>query len=516
MRNLLKWSDPVVKATLLGDEYYRVAPLTDTFYNYYLFNRNKCRDLSVVKGTVVHSLTKRQFLYLSERKNALEGKPVKFEHLYDWQQASANELLQGLFKHNSFLDGSDTGTGKTYKAVAVIKHLYRFPIVVCPLTVISVWENVFNFFGIKNYFVTNYEQYRSGNTPYLRYDSVRRSFKWALPKGCIVVFDEAHRIKGLDTLNARMALTCKAQNIMTLLVSATLADSPLHLRAAGYLLDLHHNADYWEWCRARGCFSGEYGMQFNRSNKVMRDLHQDIYGSGKGSRIKISELPEGTFPKTTITCEAVLSDKEKELQSAYAEMKDKISVLEAKEKTNLSSQEFGIQQRFRQKIELLKCPTFVRLVQDAVDEGNYVCLFLNFIESIKWCAAKLKCEHTIYGETETENRTNSVKLFQTNQIKLLILNSFVGGVGISLHSLDKTKPRLSIISPTWDATVLKQVFGRVWRDGGGYSLQKIIYAKNTIEEDIMKKTQAKLNNIDALNDGDLGFNWNFLLKKSKK
>jgi len=90
----------------------------------------------------------------------------------------------------------------------------------------------------------------------------------------------------------------------------------------------------------------------------------------------------------------------------------------------------------------------------------------------------------------------------------------VGGVGISLHSLDKTKPRLSIISPTWDATVLKQVFGRVWRDGGGYSLQKIIYAKNTIEEDIMKKTQAKLNNIDALNDGDLGFNWNYLLKKA--
>lgn len=515
MRSLLKWSHPVIRGTPLGDEYYRIAPLTNDFQNYYMFHREKCRDLNLTKKHVVQNLSRKQFLYLMEKKSVLEGKKVRFKNLYDWQQDSANELLRGLHVNNAFLDGSDTGTGKTYKAVAVIKHLCRFPIVVCPLTVISTWENVFKIFGVTNYYVNNYEQFRTGNTPYLTFDRARRSFTWTLAKGCMVIFDEAHRVKGLDTLNSRMAMACKIQKIMTLLISATLADSPLHLRAAGFLLNLHDNKKYWQWCRERGCFTGEYGMRFNRSNKVMRDLHHNIYGSGKGTRIKISELPKGTFPETTILCEAVLSDKEKELQLAYMEMKDKISVLEAKEKHNLSSQEFGVQQRFRQKIELLKCPTFVRLVEDAVSEGNYVCLFLNFIESIKWCAARLKCQHTIYGDTEKEDRDKAVKLFQTNQINLLILNSFVGGVGISLHSLDKTKQRLSIISPTWDATVLKQVFGRVWRDGGGYSLQRIIYAKNTIEEDIMKQTQAKLNNIDSLNDGDLGLNWNFFKKTPK-
>ena len=177
MRNLLQWSKPVIKKTAVGNEYYRIASLPKDFYKYFLFNREKCRDLSVSKNKVVQALTRKQFIYLQDKDDVLEGKKIRFGNLYGWQQDSANELLRGLFKNNAFLDGSDTGTGKTYKAVAVIKHLCRFPIVVCPLTVVSVWEKVFAFFGIKNFYVNNYEQFRLGNTPYLSYDQAGRLYK---------------------------------------------------------------------------------------------------------------------------------------------------------------------------------------------------------------------------------------------------------------------------------------------------------------------------------------------------
>lgn len=51
-----------------------------------------------------------------------------------------------------------------------------------------------------------------------------------------------------------------------------------------------------------------------------------------------------------------------------------------------------------------------------------------------------------------------------------------------------------------------QALGRIHRaEGKTPCVQKVLFAANTIEEDACRRVQAKLNNLESLNDGDLTF-----------
>lgn len=89
---------------------------------------------------------------------------------------------------------------------------------------------------------------------------------------------------------------------------------------------------------------------------------------------------------------------------------------------------------------------------------------------------------------------------------MLGLNVESGGAAISLHG---KREREAIIMPTFNATTLKQVFGRVHRANGSRSRQRILFAAGTIEEDICANVRAKLDNLDLLNDGDTQGNLRF-------
>jgi hypothetical protein len=51
---------------------------------------------------------------------------------------------------------------------------------------------------------------------------------------------------------------------------------------------------------------------------------------------------------------------------------------------------------------------------------------------------------------------------------------------------------------------MRQATGRIWRDSAkSKSLQKIVFVAGTVEEDVCRNVQSKLDNLDILNDGDL-------------
>ena len=102
--------------------------------------------------------------------------------------------------------------------------------------------------------------------------------------------------------------------------------------------------------------------------------------------------------------------------------------------------------------------------------------------------------------------------FQSDKESIIICNIRAGGVGISLHGSLTAKTRLALICPTDSAQDLKQALGRVHRAQGAKSLQRIVFAADTIEEDVCNNVQAKLkrmslinNGIDSLMDNDLQF-----------
>jgi len=94
--------------------------------------------------------------------------------------------------------------------------------------------------------------------------------------------------------------------------------------------------------------------------------------------------------------------------------------------------------------------------------------------------------------------------FQEDKTRICLCMIQAGGVGLSLHDLNGKYPRTTLITPTFSARELKQALGRTPRMNGlSKCIQKIVYAAGTVEAKACAAVRGKLDNISALNDGDL-------------
>ena len=88
--------------------------------------------------------------------------------------------------------------------------------------------------------------------------------------------------------------------------------------------------------------------------------------------------------------------------------------------------------------------------------------------------------------------------------RIILVNIAAGGAGLNLHDLNGNFPRLALICPSYSAVLMRQSTGRIWRDSAKTkSIQKIVFVANTVEEEVCKSVNQKLENLDLLNDGDL-------------
>lgn len=159
-------------------------------------------------------------------------------------------------------------------------------------------------------------------------------------------------------------------------------------------------------------------------------------------------------------------------------------------------------QKARQRTEFAKLALLEDLIETHREEEKSVVVFLNFtaplLELHKRCGGVL-----IYGEQNHKEREASRELFQSNKETLCIVNCDAGGLGISLHDLNHTRPRMALITPPWSATTVRQVLGRVHRAGGTKAQQLFVLAAGTPEERVYAAVKRKLGNLDALNDNDM-------------
>jgi len=59
------------------------------------------------------------------------------------------------------VDGSYTGTGKTYTTAAVCAQLGLIPFVICTMSIMNRWKDVLDYFGVEYVAIVNYESIRS-------------------------------------------------------------------------------------------------------------------------------------------------------------------------------------------------------------------------------------------------------------------------------------------------------------------------------------------------------------------
>ena len=423
--------------------------------------------------------------------------------LYPYQKDAARTLASALARYGSALDASDTGTGKTFVASALAAAAGKGVAVICPKSVVPVWQEVLSGFGATPLFVLNYEMLRTGRTPWVT--KWRQGFKWSpeLPKNTLFIWDEVHRCKTKGTANSKM-LEAAGQRFLNLMLSATVAESPLDLYTTGLLLGLHNKDDYKEWCLAHGCFRMGFTLMFTTGAKAdegLSKIHKGIFPA-RGVRVRKSQIPG--FPKNQLITQGWDFGDEGQIAAAYAEVEAELAELQIKIDDDFGAIPITIGLRQRQQAELLKVSLLVEKCQEQLEEGKSVVIFVNFNQTIDALIERLE-EHNpgvVRGGQSATERKGFIDRFQANETRLILVNVQAGGTGVSLHDTHGTHPRVSLISPSFSPTDMKQVIGRIHRDKGTDVTQWFAYVTGTIEERIVKVVLRKIDQIDTINDGN--------------
>ncbi len=468
-------------------------------------------------------------------------------YLRSYQKIHFRNLWNCLNDYTAYIDGSDTGTGKTWVNLSICQALGLVPFVVCPLSAIAVWRKVTKKLGLKIYGIGNYEYFKGENSygtmetifypgkiyqaytgampnfpkqksfsdynealDYLqkrtplrirhikdwekkhnkRMRSVCRSilgYSWNLPKDTAMIFDEVHKCKADDSQNMRLLSASKPY--ITLALSATPGISPRDFKSLGYLLGVHHLYNFNLWTKHHGCHQNLWnGWEYEKESGGMETLSKEVYPA-HGARMRISEIPD--FPKTNIIAECYTANEASAYRKAYAECLARCKTLTMEGDNKLLV--ISAIQKYRQATEMLKVPLFCTLINEQIEAGFSVCVFVNFRETLARLSREFQNPPCIYGGQKLAERTGANEAFQTNKSKLILLNMQSGSSSIDLHDTVGKHPRYSLISPTYNPYDLKQVFGRPHRDGAKtVSQQRIIYMADTIEEEVCERVQAKI------------------------
>ena len=304
-----------------------------------------------------------------------------------------------------------------------------------------------------------------------------------------------------------------------LFLSATNATNPLEMRCVGLATKLFEGAKtYYKWAYDNGVYKGNWGLEFNNNPKILKRIHHSLFVQ-RGVRLRRDEIPN--FPKCEIIAEAYNMEEQDALKinEVYADMERELAEMAKIEKADQKRadakdqelQKIVIQLRARQRIELIKVPLFVEMIEDAIADGFSVALFVNFTETLNAASARLKTNCIFDGKTPDKVRDRNVELFQDDKERVILVNIQSGGVGLNLHDLNGKFPRMSIISPTFNPVLMRQTLGRIWRDDAKTkSIQRIVCVANTVEEIVCDNVQQKLDNLDTLNDGDLMYSKNYV------
>src|SRR6478752_2429602 len=141
-----------------------------------------------------------------------------------YQVPAIDQHAKILQRFGSSLDSGDTGVGKTYIAIFTAKKLGWPVAIIAPKSTLSTWKEVCELVGVRYIFIENIERIAA------RKQYVDAKHKWNLPERCLLIFDEVHRFSGDKSRNAKLLASAPKPLLM---LSATVADSPLKLRAIG-------------------------------------------------------------------------------------------------------------------------------------------------------------------------------------------------------------------------------------------------------------------------------------------
>jgi len=454
--------------------------------------------------------------------------------LFNFQKEKANYLLNIINQTNIGLDCSVVGSGKTYIAMDVLIKLNRPYIIICPKIVISQWENIVEKYDKSSnlIYVTNYEQIKTH-----KLNEFNKS-GWNLPKDTVILFDEAHKLKGYQTQNSKLLTLINLNKYKLYLISATIADSPLAFVNIAKTIGLCYNE--YAFLREYGCKRGfqNKGWVFSGDIQYLAKLHNIIFHDKNhcGVRITYDDISQ-YMPKQCIDLfyikdyynkinvlytylEAYLENTEIILPSSSIFDEDDSLIITStfdklvndkpidlrKIESELNSIQLVLvkRTRLRQLIEMIKAKIMVDIIESYFNDKYSIVVMFNYSYSINLLNTLLT-QRKIYNKTitgQTNNKDEIINEFQQDNLHVLIMNIKAAGLGISLHDIHGNYKRISFISPSDNIYELQQSLGRIYRTGSKTNvIQYIITVANTIEEAVNILYKTKLKQMNMILDG---------------
>lgn len=428
--------------------------------------------------------------------------------LLEWQKPLAAKQTEVLRRERCFLMAANTGAGKTYLAAQTIKDLGIPTLVVAPKISLTQWTKVLEGMGAMPYVkaVVNPEKLVASKKQKL-YD---HDLGWS-SDARLLVFDEVHRGASGEKSKTTKALArwCNKAHPdnKVIAMSATPFESPMKMRALGYLMGFHRfvDASWYEFLRKNGCFISNRGgrghLEFTkdrlRATAIMKKLRADM--GDRFMSVGPDEIPG--FPDEVKEVELVDLEKKDHdaLVAAYSEMPDAMKKMSEDERVKLL--------RLRQQAEFCKAGALAEMAANHVEDGCSVFIAVSFTDArtrIQEYLAKAGIPFaSIYGGQPEKERQKGVEAFQRNEVHVMIGMMQACSVALSLHDELHQRPRVSLISPSYSAPEVVQALGRIRRVGGTFATQKFVLAAGSVEERVARAIERKIDCLNILTDEDL-------------
>jgi SNF2 family DNA or RNA helicase len=439
--------------------------------------------------------------------------PHQVLHTFNMISAISNK------KNRSVIDGSSTGTGKTYTTAAACAQLKLHIFVICPKSIINVWRNVLKLFNVTCISVVNYEMIKAlkyidekeckVNCPYIKMNN--NTFEWDfssyskihpsinINNDIVVIFDEVHRCKKHTSLNGKLLLSCK--KLKTIMLSASLCDKTSDFGIFGTMLGFYKN-----FRQGKGWLESVMRQDKNSYNNDTNTLHKYLFPN-KGSKMSMEDLGDA-FPMNQISmeCYNLDGDTTNIMNQYYKQIVGKINEHDYKHNASKLIEINAM----RQKIENLKVDILIDMMISYYEQNKSVAVFVNYVSTydiiIQYLSKRKYSYAEINGTQDEDDRTENINKFQSNETKIIVCMIQTGGVSINLHDVtpNGSCPRVSIISPSYSCIELVQTLGRIARVGSkSPCVQKIVYCADTYEEEVAKFLRTKLQTLDKITDDDM-------------
>lgn len=432
--------------------------------------------------------------------------------LHPYQRIPSRQIIRALqhgleeWDYPGAVDLSDVGTGKSFMDGAAALATGRRPVVLCPVVGIDGWKSVFQKLGQEPAYVGSYEAVRGGWRKEIG-DFRDGKFVWKNTSEIVLLLDEAHMVKGQDSMTAATIGGAINASVPTIAASATMATSPVDMRIAGRITGLHKGGA--DWKRFLIEKNAKYVPEDNRwtwdrrKNLWMLDDINKILIPERGARVRKADM--GEQPGTTIRVLPFADIPEQpEIEKAWRELDEKTKWMERERmpREQIRNARFAGRMKIWKRSELALVPRVCERAKRCLDEGKSVILFFSFTASRLAASKIMKTKDGFFGGQSQKQRERIKADFQANRIFCLLCNIGAAGASVSLHDTTGERPRETFIFPTDNPVKMGQAPGRVDRNGGKtHSLQWIPCLAGGFSQRMVESTARKLEALSVFNDG---------------